>query len=71
MRAILRNNLRRLWTQKQLIVLLVVFTTVATAAAIFVSTGLEQIWNVAVVSSQPEGMEADNVNFIEVEQIPS
>lgn len=70
MRAILKNNLYRLWVQKQLIVLLVIFTFVATAAAVFVSTSLTQTWDVAVISTQPLALEADHVNFVELKEDP-
>lgn len=70
MRAVLKNNMHRLWVRKQLIVLLMVFTLVATAAAIFVSTGLAQTWDVAIVGEKPAGGKASNVNFIELTQTP-
>lgn len=71
MSAILINNLRRLWVKKQLIVLLVVFTGVAAVAAIFVSRGLQQTWDVAVVTDRPMAIKADHVNLHLMEQAPS
>ncbi|MCL1917119.1 MAG: ABC transporter permease [Peptococcaceae bacterium] len=48
MRAVLKNNLRRLAIHT--IILLIIFIAAAVAAAIFASTGIKQTWDVAVVS---------------------
>lgn len=71
MKAILINNLRRLWLQKQLLILLVIFTAAAVTAAIFVSTSTTQTWDVAVVSDVPMEIESENVNLIPVPNKPS
>lgn len=70
MRAIIKNNFRRLWQQKQLIILLVIFTAIAGAAAIFVSTVLTTTWNIAVVSGRPVVFESKNVNITQLSGAP-
>lgn len=56
MKVIMKNNFRRLLEQKQIIVLLVLFTAAASCAAVFVSTGMTQKWDVAVVSPTSAGI---------------
>ncbi|HMM06916.1 MAG TPA: ABC transporter permease [Clostridiales bacterium] len=67
--AILKNNMRRLETQ--IIILLVVFTTVAAVAAVFVSTGMKQIWDVAVVSDVPVEIGSEQVKVTQMETAPA
>lgn len=70
MSAIIRNNFRRLRYQKQLIILLVIFTIMASAAAIFVSTGLKAKWDIAVVSSQAVPLKSVNLNLVQMDEAP-
>lgn len=72
MRAIIRNNFRRLQRQKQLIILLVIFTAIAGTAAILVSTSLKTTWKIAAVSDQPMPFEAgnENVDLIRLDAAP-
>ena len=80
MRAIFINDARRMWQQKQLVFLLILFTVVAAVAAIFVSTSLKQVYDVAVVMEsgvtsdviyQSGEGESEGVNFIEPATDPS
>lgn len=70
MSAIIRNDFRRLWYQKQLVVLLVIFTVIASLAAIFVSKNLNIKWDIAVVSGRPVSFKGGNVNLILLDKAP-
>lgn len=70
MSAIIRNDFRRLWYQKQLVVLLVIFTVIASLAAIFVSKNLNIKWDIAVVSGRPVSFKGGNVNLIPLDKAP-
>ena len=67
MKVIMKNNFRRLLEQKQIIVLLVLFTAAASCAAVFVSTGMTQKWDVAVVSPASAELASKQVNIIQME----
>lgn len=69
--AVLKNNLRRLIAQKQLIILLVIFTIAASVAAILISTKWTQSWDIAVQSGHEIVSKSDNINLIELEQQPN
>lgn len=67
MSAVIKNNLWRI--KKQTLALLLAFTVAASVAAIFLSTGLRQSWDVAVVGgAAPSG--AVGVNFYTLEAPP-
>lgn len=70
MKVIMKNNFRRLLEQKQIIVLLVLFTAAASCAAVFVSTGMTQKWDVAVVSPASAELASKQVNIIQMEEAP-
>ena len=70
MKVIMKNNFRRLLDQKQIIVLLVLFTAAASCAAVFVSTGMTQKWDVAVVSPASAELASKQVNIIPMEEAP-
>ena len=70
MKVIMKNNFRRLLEQKQIIVLLVLFTAAASCAAVFVSTGMTQKWDVAVVSPASAELASKQVNIIPMEEAP-
>lgn len=70
MKVIMKNNFRRLLEQKQIIVLLVLFTAAASCAAVFVSTWMTQKWDVAVVSPASAELASKQVNIIQMEEAP-
>lgn len=68
MSAILINNFRRL--KIQVVLLMVLFTTVSVSSALYISNGVTRTWNVAVSADSPAVSLSDYVNLIQTDTVP-